>query len=81
MYFFENGLYSMSIYDQAIPEAPFIAANGSFYGLGIAPNTGNIFIGDAVDYSSKGKVHIYDANGVFIESFDAGYLPNGFLFR
>ena len=81
LYFLENGLYAMSIYADSIPVKALLPQTSSFYGIGIQPGTGNIYVGDAVDYISKGVVHIYSSDGSLLDSFDAGYLPRSFVFR
>lgn len=51
------------------------------YALGIDHESGNIFIGDAKDYSSKGSVSVYNAAGDKLYSFESGVNPNSFIFR
>ena len=83
LYFLEGGLYKMNITDPEIPSEPLIeaSANGYFYGLGVQPGSDQIYVGDAKDFQSHGEVHVYSKDGVYLESFDAGYLPSGFIFR
>lgn len=50
------------------------------YGFIVSNN--NIFFLDAVSYSgNSGKINIYNMNGVFLQTKEAGYLPNGLIFN
>lgn len=49
------------------------------YGMGVQSN-GNIWIADAGDFSTAGKVHQFDSNGELLKSYSSGIAPNGFLF-
>lgn len=81
IYFLNTDVYKMSINDGAIPDSSFIkAGTRSFYGLGINPRTGNIFIADAIDYIQKGKVYRYNTNGEMINSFSVSIIPADFCF-
>ncbi len=51
------------------------------YGLGVDPESTEIYVSDAKDYTAKGMVHVYDIDGNQIKSFEAGVAPNGFVFR
>ena len=73
----------MDISDTEIPSEPLINAsvNGYYYGLGIQPNSDNIYVGDAKDFQSVGEIEIYSKDGVYLESFASGYVPSSFIFR
>jgi len=81
IYFIGNdGIYRLDKDDTEIPASPFIA--GSFYGLGIDTNTGNIFVG-TYNYSTQitgSAVEVYSSDGDEISTFSAGIGPNGFYF-
>jgi hypothetical protein len=82
LYFIESGIRKMAITDNMIPALPFIEfASASVYGLGVDPETGHIFVGDAKDFKSAGEVLIYNKSGDFVTSFAAGVAPSGFSFR
>jgi hypothetical protein len=82
LYFLDNGVYQMPVSSTAIPSAPFIATSGHlFYGLGIHPSSGNIFVTDAKDYVQKGSVYQYNQiSGVLLNTFTAGIIPGYFCF-
>ncbi len=52
-----------------------------FYGIGVDPDTNIIYAGDARGFQGNGKVYRYRQDGTFIDSFDSGRGPNGFIFK
>jgi YVTN family beta-propeller protein len=82
LYFLNNGIYKMSIEDINLPAAPFISEGTmNFYGLGIDPLTGIIYVSDAIDYVQRGMILRYQPNGILINSFLAGIIPGDFYFE
>ncbi|MBA3898739.1 MAG: hypothetical protein H0X62_00780 [Bacteroidetes bacterium] len=82
LYFIENGIQKLSINATALPASPLIAQESTnFWGLGIQPQTGHIYVADAIDYVQKGKIMIYSENGTFLHSFSAGVIPGDFYFK
>jgi DNA-binding beta-propeller fold protein YncE len=82
LYYLNKDCYRMSINDNALPASPFIPANGrNFYGIGINPNNGNIYLADAIDYVQRGKIYIYRPDGNLTTSFLAGIIPGDFYFK
>ncbi|MCC5918575.1 MAG: hypothetical protein JJU02_14735 [Cryomorphaceae bacterium] len=83
LYWLENGyggaVYSMNVSASELPVSALIS--GNYYALGIDPKYGNIFCGDAADFSSAGSVTVYGSNGGKIFDFPAGIIPGGFLFH
>ncbi|NDC41991.1 MAG: hypothetical protein EBZ77_10650, partial [Chitinophagia bacterium] len=77
-----NGVSQMSIGAHQLPATPFIAASGLqyFYGLGIHPSTGNIYVGDPRGFNQRGAVLVYNTAGALQKTMMAGVGPNGFLF-
>lgn len=82
LYFLNNGVFRMAITETTLPVSAFIAqGNKNFYGIGINPHNGSIYIADAVDYVQRGKIYIYHSNGSPISSFLAGIIPSEFNFN
>lgn len=50
------------------------------YGLAIDPFSRNIFVTDAIDYISSGKIYCYDKTGKYIQTFTAGNIPSRIAF-
>lgn len=81
LYFLKQGVYRMAIANAVLPSAPLIRQNDFlFYGLGIDPLTGVIYVSDAVDYVQKGKIFRYSPAGTLIGKFEAGIIPSDFYF-
>lgn len=81
IYFIDyNGVYRMNI-GSSLPQNTFIAmAGGSFYGLGIDPLDGTVYVADALDYNQNGKIYRYSTAGNFIDEFSAGVIPGEIFF-
>ncbi len=78
-----NGIYRMGINDTQLPPMPFVAGQKFqyFWALGIAPQSGNIYIGDPKGFIQKGAVLVYDAEGKQVNSFAVGVGPSSFYFE
>ena len=88
LYLINNDVYRMGIEDTHLPVRPFISAERNerglrhkLYGIGVDPQTGEIYVADAVDFSQSGVVRRYTAEGVLIDQFRVGINPNGFAFK
>ncbi|MCB0553134.1 MAG: hypothetical protein KDD02_06240 [Phaeodactylibacter sp.] len=82
LYYTKIGLFALATEDATLPAQPLVSANGrEFYGLGVEPATGNIWVGDAKDFQSRGEALSFSPSGLQLATFDAGYLPNGFAFK
>lgn len=55
-----------------------LPTNVSVYGLNM-DNAGNLYITDAVDYNSAGKVYVYNSMGTKTNEFSAGIVPSSIL--
>lgn len=81
IYYLNNGISKLSIYDTALPFTSIVTQNGAlFYGLGISP-THDIYVSDAVDYVQSGIVYRYDSTATLIHQFVVGIIPQGFWFK
>ncbi|NQY09492.1 MAG: YncE family protein [Flavobacteriales bacterium] len=83
LYYLNGGVFNMSIYNAILPATEFIDGDGHlFYGLGVDPNGGDIYVADAIDYVQKGRVYTYgSSSGTLINSFASGIIPGDFAFR
>jgi DNA-binding beta-propeller fold protein YncE len=75
------GIYQIDMDDVALPAAPFINSSSSAYAIGIDPDSGHFYIGDAAAFSGNGAVSIYSPANVLLHTFKAGIGPNSFHFR
>ena len=81
LFYLYNGIYKMGINQASLPAGSFISGNGhDFYGLGIDPNNGDIYAGDALAFTQPGKIFQYNAAGKLLKAHPSGVGPNGFLF-
>ena len=82
-----NGIFRMGIHDATVPAQAFIAASSSptalqyFYGLGIHPRSGNIYVADPRGFINQGAVSVYRPDGRLVDSFSTGVGPGHFLFE
>jgi YVTN family beta-propeller protein len=83
IYSIGNDIFKMSINETTAPTAPLFTASDvtAFYGMGVDPINGTIYIGDAKDYASAGRVFLFNADGTFKKELEAGIDPNSFVFR
>lgn len=81
LYFLYDGkVFRKNAGDSQAP-AQFIALPGKyFYGIGIDPSTGNIWLGDAGDFTSPGTVMIFSPGGELLKEFTTGVAPTDFVF-
>ena len=64
-----------------LPDEPLIPDGGTlFYGLGVDPETSEIYVADAVDYMQSGVVMRYSADGEPLGNFRVGITPGDFCF-
>lgn len=76
-----NGVYKMSVDSDQLPSEPLIPEqNRLFYALGINPNNGEIYIGDAIDYQQRGYILRYSGDGRLMDMFKADIIPGSFCF-
>ncbi|MCX6244080.1 MAG: hypothetical protein NTU98_05185 [Bacteroidetes bacterium] len=82
LYFLNNGVCQMPVTSSAIPAQPLIPADSHlFYGLGIDPVNGTIYVSDAKDYVQNGVAYQYDqVSGKLLRSFTTGRIPGSFCF-
>lgn len=81
LYYLDGDLYRCSIDAGQLPTQPFIAAEGrNLYGLGIHPQSSEIYLADAKDYVQRGEVYIYRPDGSLRRSFLAGIIPGHIYF-
>jgi len=73
-----DGLFSFDITATSLPAAPI--KSGFFYGLGVDPSEGSVYISDALDFNQKGVVYRFTSSGDTL-NFKAGIIPGGFFFN
>lgn len=82
LYFLNNGVWQLPIsVDISSAKKIVDQSSSNFYGLGIHPQTHEIFVADALDYVQKGNVLRYNPNGELIKSYKVGIIPSDFVFK
>jgi YVTN family beta-propeller protein len=78
-----DDVYQLPIAAATASSNPLFTASDivSLYAMGIDPATGDIYLGDALNYSSAGEVYIYTAAGTYKTKFESGIAPGQFIFR
>jgi YVTN family beta-propeller protein len=79
-YTINTGVYKTALND-ALPSQPLFTATDAqgIYSFNVKDN--QIYIGDALDYNSNGKVFIYNNSGQLQNTFTVGKIPTGFYFN
>jgi hypothetical protein len=81
LYYLSADVFEMPINATNLPSSAFILkGNKLFYSLGIDPIDNTIYIGDAIDFIQRGKIMVYNAQGIYMHSFNAGIIPGEFYF-
>lgn len=84
LYFYAGkSVYKVSIAATTEPTEALLTEDNasSFYGMDVDSNNGVLYIGDPEGFISNGTVYRYNLDGSFIDSFEAGKGPNGFVFK
>jgi len=82
-YTIDSAVYKMGIDAGVVPSTPLFTTTGQgAYGVySFAVHNGHIYLGDAGDYNSAGKVYVHMLSGALHESFTVGVIPAGFYFN
>jgi DNA-binding beta-propeller fold protein YncE len=82
LFYLSGDLYALPIQANVLPTEPFIEAEaGSFYGMGVDQNTGEIYLTDPIDFVQRGQVLRFTAAGSPVDTFRAGVGPAGVYVR
>lgn len=82
-YTIDSEVFSKTIEANTVPSTPIFSTTQQgvygVYSFAIANN--KIFVGDAADYNSNGKVYIYSLTGTLENQESVGVIPGGFYFN
>ena len=86
LYWIDGGVWRMAIDATELPTEPFIAPivgaqRSLFYALGVAPDTEEVYVGDALDYQQRSVVYRYSSNGELLDSFTTGVITGDFCWK
>ncbi|MBS1681109.1 MAG: SMP-30/gluconolactonase/LRE family protein [Bacteroidetes bacterium] len=81
-YSVNNQIYKIAIDATSTPTSPFINASDvvTLNALAVS-NVGDIYLGDALNYSTAGMAYVYDSDGNLKTSFPTGITPTQFVFK
>lgn len=78
LYYVDGQVFQMAISATALPSAPF--ASVFAYKCGVDPTEDIIYISDAGDFNSNGRVLRFESNGTAIDTFDVSVIPAEYAF-
>jgi hypothetical protein len=82
-YTVDSGIFKTNVTATTLPvSALFTATAQGVYGVySFAIGNNAIYVGDAGDYNSNGKVYVYSATGMLNKEYTVGVIPAGFYFN
>lgn len=82
LYWIDGDIYQMSVHATALPSTPFVeAGTHTWYALGINPENGDLYAGDALDYVQAGRVYRFPVGSpVAADTFTSGVIPGAIYF-
>lgn len=78
LYWTNGGVFKMDISTPSISTTAFL--NTSAYKVNVDPQTDVIYVSDAGDFNSNGKIYRYQQNGTPVDTFNVGVIPGEFTF-
>jgi hypothetical protein len=82
-YTIDGAIYTASITATALPSSSIFSTNPQgVYGVySFAVKEDKIYVGDALDFNSNGKIYIYSLTGTVLHEETVGIIPAGFHFN
>lgn len=83
IYYVDQSVWAMSVTADALPTTALITSDDyrSYYGIGVDPYLGDIYLSDAKTYDVAGVAYRYSSKGELKDSFATGICPSWFCFR
>ncbi len=86
LYWIDGGVWRMAIDAAELPTEPFVkpieGVNRSlYYALGVAPDTEEVYVGDALDYQQRSIIYRYSRDGELLDSFTTGVIAGDFCWK
>lgn len=79
LYWINDDVWAMDVTASLPPAQPFLhAANTLYYGLTVAPYSGDVYVADAIDYNQNGSIYRFSCEGNLIDQFSVGINPGAF---
>lgn len=82
-YTVDDAIFTSELTATTLPTTPLFTttAQGVYGVYSFAVNNNKIYVGDAVDYSSNGKIYVYSSTGNLEQNYTVGVIPAGFYFN
>lgn len=82
-YTVDAGIFKSTLTATTLPTTEFFSTTSQgVYGVySFAVKDNKFYVGDALDYSSNGKVYVYSATGTLEHDYTVGVIPAGFYFN
>ena len=81
MYIHKNKVMKLGMTANSLSDASLVYSGlQTCYGLGVDQRNGWVYIADAKDYVSRGKVYILNEKFEFVKSISSGIIPSEFVF-
>ena len=82
-YTIDSDVFKTALSATTLPTTPiFSTTDQGVYGVySFAVRNNKVYVGDAVDYSSNGKVYVYTVTGDLVSTKTVGVIPAGFYFN
>ena len=82
IYWLNDDVWEMDVEAERLPVRPFLEYQETiYYGLTIDPQSGDVYVADAIDYQQQGKVYRFDKDGVLLDEFYVGIIPGAFCWK
>jgi len=83
LYAIGKSFYKLSIASTTAATQPLFTASNvtTFYGFNVDPDSGDIWVADALNFTSTGKTYVYTPTGTVKTSFGVGISPGQFVFK
>lgn len=79
LYWINGDIWEMNVTSQTLPTESFIKSNGTYYyGLTVAPKSGDVYVADAIDYQQNGEIYRHSSEGNLTGHFNVGIIPGSF---
>jgi len=78
LYWANGGVFQMDITATSIPTTAFIST--AVYKINANPQDDIIYVSDAGDFNSNGKVYSYNPDGTAVDTFNVGVIPAELVF-
>ena len=82
LYWINDAVWRMEISSEYLPARPFIEDRATkYYSLTVNPESGDVYVGDAIDYQQPGIIYRYNSSGRLIDEFYVGVTPTAYCWK